>query len=743
VNLGERPVKEPVAGRTYRQLARIAVDVLEGVGAKRKEKFHELGIDSVLDLLMNYPRRWEDRTRLVPVESLEVGQDAFVLGRVAKVRSRRTRGGRGPVVVECLLQGEAGGVLLCTFFNQAWRERQLRMGLEVGVWGRVQVYMDIRQMVNPVVDLVEKSGNRRTGRIVPIYPASEKVGATSGEIATAVEEALRRSGRFAEPVDAWLLKQAGLVDRSFAMRAIHAPEDLSQVARARRRLAFDELARLQFALVARKRAMERDVVGIPQAVSPGGLVEQFRARLPFALTEAQERVISEILSDMAKGVPMHRLLQGDVGAGKTLVAVVALLAAVESGNQGALMAPTEVLAEQHLDSVRGLLADLWVADAARLGGAAPLQVELLTGKVTGKKREQVLSGLADGSVHIVIGTHALVSEGVEFASLGAVVIDEQHRFGVEQRAALMGIDSLGEDGSLRGAERSGEGGVGVPDLLVMTATPIPRTAAMTAFGDLDVSILDQLPSGRRPIRTIWARDEVSVASAWERVRSEVLAGRRAYVVCPLVEGSERVEARAAKDELERLASGELSGLSLGLLHGQMRSKAKDETMERFRSGAVQVLVATTVIEVGVDVPEATVIVIEDAERFGLAQLHQLRGRVGRSDLESWCYLLGKASTPEGEARLSALEKTTDGFRLAEIDLELRGAGTLTGVRQSGRSDLRLASLVKDGDLLELARAYAERVLEEDPDLLEEAHKLFVSEVALLVGEEEAKFLLKS
>jgi len=736
-------MKEAVAGRTYRQLARIPVDVLEGVGAKRKEKFHELGIDSVLDLLMNYPRRWEDRTRLVPVEALEVGQDAFVLGRVTKVRSRRTRGGRGPVIVECLLQGEAGGVLLCTFFNQAWRERQLRTGLEVGVWGRVQLYMDTRQMVNPVVDLVEKSGNRRTGRIVPIYPASEKVGATSGEIATAVEEALRRSGRFAESVDAWLLKEAGLVDRSFAMRAIHAPEDLSEVARARRRLAFDELARLQFALVARKRAMERDVVGISQLVSPDGLVAQFRARLPFALTEAQERVISEILSDMGKGVPMHRLLQGDVGAGKTLVAVVALLAAVESGNQGALMAPTEVLAEQHLQSVRGLLADLWVADPARLGGAAPLQVELLTGKVTGKKREQVLAGLADGSVHIVIGTHALVSEGVEFASLGAVVVDEQHRFGVEQRAALVGIDSLGDAGSSSEAERSGKGGVGVPDLLVMTATPIPRTAAMTAFGDLDVSILDQLPSGRRPIQTIWARDEDSIASAWERVRSEVLAGRRAYVVCPLVEGSERVEARAAKDELERLASGELSGLSLGLLHGQMRAKEKDETMERFRSGAVQVLVATTVIEVGVDVPEATVMVIEDAERFGLAQLHQLRGRVGRSDLQSWCYLLGEASTPEGEARLSALEQTTDGFRLAEVDLELRGAGTLMGVRQSGRSDLKLASLVKDADLLELARAYAERVLDDDPELVEEVHKLFVSEVALLVGEEEARFLLKS
>jgi len=284
---------------------------------------------------------------------------------------------------------------------------------------------------------------------------------------------------------------------------------------------------------------------------------------------------------------------------------------------------------------------------------------------------------------------------------------------------------------------------GVPDLLVMTATPIPRTAAMTAFGDLDVSILDQLPSGRRPIQTIWARDESSIASAWERVRSEVSAGRRAYVVCPLVEGSERVEARAAKDELERLAAGELAGLSLGLLHGQMRSKEKEETMERFRSGAVQVLVATTVIEVGVDVPEATVMIIEDAERFGLAQLHQLRGRVGRSDLQSWCYLLGDASTPDGEARLSALEQTTDGFRLAEVDLELRGAGTLLGIRQSGRSDLKLASLVKDGDLLELARAYAERVLDDDPDLLEEVHKLFAGEVALLVGEEEARFLFKS
>jgi ATP-dependent DNA helicase RecG len=473
----------------------------------------------------------------------------------------------------------------------------------------------------------------------------------------------------------------------------------------------------------RRRAFEHNARALRHDVSPreitgavsGTLVARFLAALPFELTTAQRRVLAVIVADLAGPFPMHRLLQGDVGSGKTVVALAALLGAVQSGHQGALMVPTEVLAEQHAAAVRKLL------------GGLDVRVELLTSRVKGKARTQMLADLATGRIDLVVGTHALLTEEVAFRSLGLVVIDEQHRFGVEQRATLR---AKGEEGD--------------PDLLVMTATPIPRTAAMVIFGDLDLTVLDEMPPGRVAITTTWLPDPGDEHLAWERVRHEVAAGHRAFVVCPLVGDSPRVEARSATEEEARLAGAELAGLKVGLLHGQMAPAAREEAMAQFRRGDIEVLVATTVIEVGVDVPEATVMVIESADRFGIAQLHQLRGRVGRGADASWCFLLG-AGGEDGVAgeRLAAVARTTDGFALAEDDLRLRGEGTLLGARQQGTSDLRLASLTEPEDrfLLTEARRVAEAIVEEDPQL--GAHELLGDEIRLFLSDDEGEYLFKS
>jgi ATP-dependent DNA helicase RecG len=473
----------------------------------------------------------------------------------------------------------------------------------------------------------------------------------------------------------------------------------------------------------RKRAVEREATGIRHQVDRE-LVARFRDALPFPLTDAQQRAIREIQHDMAGAHPMHRLLQGDVGAGKTVVAVAALLTGVQGGYQGALMAPTEVLAEQHHLGVTALLSGLQVPDDRTLPGERPLAVGLLTNRTTATERSRLHAGLTDGTVDILIGTHALLTEHVAFRALGVVVIDEQHRFGVEQRAAL---------------RQKGPGGA-VPDVLVMTATPIPRTAAMTVYGDLDSTILDQLPPGRTPIVTRWARGPLEEAAAWDRVRAEIADGHQAYVVCPLVEDSERIQARSATEELERLKAGELAGLRLGLLHGQLPAKDKEAVMGRFRSGDLDVLVATTVIEVGVDVANATVMVIIDADRFGIAQLHQLRGRVGRAEAPSWCYLFGAGATPDAEERMAAIERTTDGFELAEVDLELRGEGTILGTRQKGATDLKLASLRRDKDLVTRAREVAFDVIDADPWLTD--HPDLADEIRALVDNEDREFLFK-
>ena len=705
--------------KTLPDLAAIDVGRLAGVGDKALEALAAVGVTNLLDLVTYYPRRYLDRTNQRSIGELSEGEEAMVLAVVRNVKTRRTRQGRSLVEVDLF---DNSSYLRVSFFNQAWRSRQLQEGTQVVVFGKVERYQGRRQMTNPVVDLV----GDRTGRIIAVYPQSDKAGISSSQVATWVAEALRRVTSFVDPLPVEIREPYDLVSRDWALRQIHAPSSIGAAQKARVRLAFDELLRLQVALVVRKRALERSSQGIRHDV-PGRFLERLRRQLPFSLTRAQQAALAEITADMAGVYPMHRLLQGDVGSGKTLVALGAIITAIEGGHQGALMAPTEVLAEQHYAAISDLLAGFTLPSDGTLTGERPLSVALLSNRVGAAQRRRVAHGLAEGTVDVLVGTHALLGEAVEFHSLGCVVIDEQHRFGVEQRAAL----------------RSKGPGAAIPDVLVMTATPIPRTAAMTVYGDLDTTVLDELPPGRTPITTIWARGPLVEAEVWERVRSESAAGRQAYVVCPLVDDSEKVQARSASAEYERLAGGELGGLRVGLLHGQMVSADKQSVMEDFRCGGLDVLVATTVIEVGVDVPNATVMVIEDAGRFGIAQLHQLRGRVGRGASDSWCYLLGSASGVEGERRLEALEASTDGFELAEVDLDLRGEGTILGARQKGSNDLKLASLRRDKQLVGKAREAAfalvdvsgSRFVEKLPDL--------AGEVSLMVDEVDRQFLFKS
>ena len=719
---------------TFAELAGYDLSVIGALKAHPKKiaKLAEMGIKTVLDLLTTYPRRHIDRSRQELIRDLLPGDQAMVLGKVARISSRRTRG-RPPKTLVTAEIGDGSGYLRITFFNQGWREHQLPAGTEAVFFGKVDTFQGRQQMANPVVDFI----GDKTGRIIALYPQSEKPRITSDDVGNWVHAALAKTTKrgLAEPLPERYRRQYDFVDRTRALRGMHSPDVMGDVSAARKRLVFDELLRVQLALVLRKRALERTAKGMVHDTS-GELVRRFHEALAFSLTGAQQRVIGEITTDLASAHPMHRLLQGDVGSGKTVVAVSALLAAIQGGHQGALMAPTGVLAEQHFSGIRELLADLRVPGDEQEGSLfegltadRPVRVELLTNRTTAANRRRLADALLDGAVDLLIGTHALIEDRVAFRSLGVVVIDEQHRFGVEQRDALR----------QKGAEGA------IPDVLVMTATPIPRTAAMTVYGDLDVSVLDELPPGRRPITTTWVRTASGAEEAeepvWAHVKAEVAAGRQAYVVCPLVEESEKLEATSAEETFERLSLVQLAGLRLGLLHGRMASAEKEATMREFREGHLDVLVATTVIEVGVDVPNATVMVILDADRFGIAQLHQLRGRVGRGADASSCWLVGAGTTPDGESRLEAVVKTTDGFELAEVDLELRGEGTLMGERQKGRNDLKLASLRRDKEWVVRAREVAFELVDGDPDFSH--HQALQAEIGLFLEDDEADFLLKS
>ena len=727
---------QPAAGRssgettkdplTLRELDAIGVDRLNGVGRQRREALADVGVETVFDLLTYYPRRYVDRTAQAPISEAEIGSEITVVADVHSVSSRRLRGGRRLVSVDV---ADATGLLSAVFFNQPWRERQLAEGRTVALFGKVDNYRGRKQMTNPVVDVLGGgSAGDRTGKIVAIYPQSENAGIVTWDVANWIGEAQRRCAArgIADPVPVWLRGRLGLAGRAQALADIHEPASMPDQGAARDRLVFDELLRVQLMLQSQRLAREARELGI--AHEPfGSLIESFHRRLPYTLTDAQRRAMADIDADLSTLRPMHRLLQGDVGSGKTLVALHALLAAVQNDHQGALMAPTEVLAEQHYIALRALLDGFEVPDEARLGGRRPLRLRLLSGSSSATQRREVLLEIATGAADIVVGTHALLEESVRFGSLSVVVVDEQHRFGVSQRARL---------------RESGRDDRRIPHLLVMTATPIPRTAAMTVYGDLDVSTLDELPPGRTPIVTQWAQGPLAAEAMWIEVRAEIEAGRQAYVVCPLIAESESLDARSATQMHAELVAGSLAGLRVGLLHGRLPPAEKEATMTRFREGDLDALVATTVIEVGIDVPNATVMVVLSADRFGIAQLHQLRGRVGRGSRASTCYLVSDEDpTPVAVERLSALASTNDGFELAERDLELRGEGTLFDERQSGRSDLKLASLARDLTWVQAARDAAAELIGSDGAL--DDHPGLADEIDWFASRRDSDYLQRS
>lgn len=663
------------------------VQYVKGVGPRLAGTLGKLGIFTVRDLLYHFPRRHEDRTRFARVSQLEHGQTATVLGTVITADNIQTRNN---LVLTKVLLDDGSGTVVLTWFNQRFRRDQfLKLkGRKIIAYGTVQAGRWGVEITQPEWELyTEGSDPLSSGRVVPVYPLTE--GLFQNQIRRAIRNALDSYVQLVEEVlPEEIRNRLDLMDIAEALRNIHFPESTEALDAARRRLVFDELFLLQLALAMRKRSMESPGGGIAFEI-PKDFEAELREIVPFELTNAQKRVIREIAADMARPICMNRLLQGDVGSGKTVVALAAMLIAVKNGYQAALMAPTEILAEQHYLGISEYVGRL---------GALGIQVDLLTGSLKSSRRQKVLRDIASGETNIVIGTHALIQEGVEFKRLGLVIVDEQHRFGVMQRAALI------------------EKGLN-PDMLVMTATPIPRTLTLTVYGDLDVSIIDELPPGRKPVKTHW-KQIGERKKVYKAMRSLIDQGRQAYVVCPLIEESEKLQVRAATELAEFLAREMFPDLKIGLLHGQMKPEEKDAVMKAFRAGEIHILVSTTVIEVGVDVPNATVMVIEDADRFGLAQLHQLRGRVGRGKEQSYCVLICEGTSEDSIRRMQIMSSTNDGFVIAEEDLKLRGPGEFYGTRQSGMAGLKIADIFKDIPILEMARKEAFETVAKDPNLSE-------------------------
>lgn len=674
---------------------------LHGVGPATAQQLATLGAETIWDLLYVFPRRYDDYSLLKPINRLEVGEQVTVIGTIWETRARRTRTGQ-PIVQSMISDGT--GKIQATWFNQPWLAKQLAAGTQVVLSGVVDRYLGRKVFSSPEWEPLSEE-LLRTGRIVPVYPLTK--GLTANKMRQIMKVAVDEwAARVPDPLPVAVRQSQSLPTLPEALFNVHFPEGQEALHRARRRLAFDELFLLQLGMLGQRRDWQAQPA-LPLRDGEAHLA-RLKAALPFQLTGAQERVIEEIRADLAQDRPMNRLLQGDVGAGKTVIAAAAMIIAVASGAQAAMMAPTEILAEQHAQSLRAMLQHLG------------LQVSLLTGSTPAAERETLYAGLADGSIDIVVGTHALIQDIVRFKSLALAVIDEQHRFGVDQRAALRD----------KGAQANGDGPGAAqrnPHLLVMSATPIPRTLALSMYGDLDLSILDEMPPGRQEIATRWIRPSER-ERAYGFVRGQIQKGRQAYIICPLVEETDNVEAKAAVEEHRRLQDEVFPDLTLGLLHGRMKGEDKEAVMRDFYSGQTDVLVSTSVIEVGVDVPNSTVMLVEGANRFGLAQLHQFRGRVGRGEHQSYCLLISEAATGDAEERLRALEKSNDGFMLAEKDLEIRGPGEFFGRRQSGLPELRMASLL-DVKLLENARAEAQKLFAADPLLQDAEHELLRQRVA--------------
>ncbi|WP_369199882.1 ATP-dependent DNA helicase RecG [Streptomyces sp. PU-14G] len=733
-------------------------------GNTAKAMADHLGLHTVGDLLHHYPRRYAERGELTRLSDLPLDEHVTVVARIHDARVHKFNRGKGQRLEVTLTDGS--GRLQLVFFGRSvhYHQRELLPGKRGMFAGKVGVFNRKLQLSHPDYKLLDEESDQETverfaNALLPLYPACRQL--TSWNIEQSVSTlltALEATGwrGLADPLPEALRTQRGLIPLPEAFEKVHRPRTKADIGQARSRLKWDEAFVLQVAL-ARRRAKETELPAVPRRPTPGGLLEAFDARLPFTLTEGQQRVSREIFADLATEHPMHRLLQGEVGSGKTMVALRAMLATVDAGGQAAMLAPTEVLAQQHHRSVTEMMGEL--AEGGMLGGAEQgTKVVLLTGSMGAAARRKALLDLATGEAGIVVGTHALIEDKVTFDDLGLVVVDEQHRFGVEQRDALR---SKGKQ---------------PPHLLVMTATPIPRTVAMTVFGDLEISVLDQLPAGRSPIAThvVPARDKPHFLSrAWERVREEAEAGHQAYVVCPRIgddeedkapgargkraaeleevdepeaeedgDGEEKRPPLAVLDIAAQLAAGPLAGLRVEALHGRMQPEAKDEVMRRFAAGEVDVLVATTVIEVGVNVPNATGMVIMDADRFGVSQLHQLRGRVGRGSAPGLC-LLVTDMPPESPARtrLDAVAATLDGFELSRIDLEQRREGDVLGQAQSGvRSSLRMLAVIDDEDIIAEARDEAAGVVAADPGL--ESHPELRTALAALLDAEREEYLDK-
>jgi ATP-dependent DNA helicase RecG len=665
---------------------RAPLQFVKGVGPRRAELLARKGLETIEDALYFVPLRHEDRTRLTPFRSLQPGQVATCSGVVIGT-SPPPPGRRAPFKVTLR---DDSGFLNAGWFGGGYLKRVLQRGQRLVLHGKVTLYMGRPELHNPDWEIVEAGEDERlhTGRLVPVYSATE--GLTQRPLRRLMWEIVEQhAAEVPETLPDALRTRRHLVGRATAFRDFHFPDSDATLAAAHRRLAFDDFLLLQLglAILRARTARARGVALHPPGALPARLLE----RLPYRLTRAQERVWGEIRRDMADSSPMHRLLQGDVGSGKTIVAALAVLTAIEANHQAAVMAPTEILAEQHFMTFRQLLEPLGVT------------VTLLSSSLRSRDRRTRRAGLATQEVACVVGTHALVQEGVEFRRLGLVVVDEQHRFGVQQRAKLR---AKGEH----------------PHMLVMTATPIPRTLALTLYGDLDVSVLDEMPPGRRPVTTV-ARTDGKRREIYAFIRDQVRAGRQAYVVYPLVEESEAVDLKAATEMAQRLQQEVFPDLTIGLLHGRLAFEEKDAIMRRFKAGEIHVLVSTTVIEVGIDVPNASVMLIEHAERFGLSQLHQLRGRVGRGPFKSYCILLhATRPTEDARRRLDAMVATSDGFRVAEADLEIRGPGDFFGTRQSGLPQFRVADLLRDAALLEEARVEAQGIIARDAELRDPANR---------------------
>ncbi len=681
------------------------IQYVKHVGPKRAGLFKRLGVETVEDLLWLLPRRYEDRSRINPISSLELGDSVTVTGEVLTAGELRTRS-RMKIFQAAISDGS--GIIYALWFNQPYLRDYFKKGTRVILYGKVTTFRGRKLQMNaPEYEILqeEEVNSIHMGGIVPIYPATE--GLNQKFLRSLVRNILGAYiNEVQELIPGPIRQRLDLLPVRKALWSIHFPENDALGERARQRLAFEEFFIMQLGIALRKHQVENLVSGISHCPAPE-LVDRFKKLLPFELTGAQERSLAEIVGDMQREQPLNRLLQGDVGSGKTVVAVYVLVYAVGGGYQGALMVPTEILARQHYYTLKEMLDPLGIRVCLMISDLPPAE------------RQAVKEQIAAGTVDIVIGTHALIQEKIEYKNLGLVVIDEQHKFGVAQRAVL------------RAKARMSTTGLH-PDVLVMTATPIPRSLALTVYGDIDLSIIDELPPGRGKIVTYWITEN-KLPKAYDFIRKEVAKGRQAFIVYPLIKESEKVKLRAAEDMVKKLQAEEFPKLRVDLLHGRLPAEDKVRIMEDFRKGQLHVLVATTVIEVGIDIPNASVMLVEHAERFGLSQLHQLRGRIGRGSNFSYCILQGNPGTTAGQRRLKAMETTSDGFKISQEDLAIRGPGEFFGTRQSGLPEMRAGNIISDLNLLEQARREAQTLVSRDPSLKLPEHRDLMAKVKRIFG----------